>query len=590
MPVDFDKFVFRPRPLQQFDFGQGSRDVIEARFGRERIDNQKQQAEAQQAEQTAGRQDMNTRFSATIASDRNAAGHEAQMKRNQQAVTLVEQARKAANTGDWNTADALGPRILEMGGRYTKRAGPGGRPVYEFQAPGAPEQGGVDYAGTREQIFGGGGTDPGAVGAGSPFQMRSNVGPGGPGAGGNPFERLPGASAAALPPQAPQAPAPAQASPQPPPAAAPPGPGIPGEAAGAAAPPPAGAGPDGPDLQAPPNLQLQDPTQARNPFANPYEVDTSQVQNQNALRLQPYLDGAKGGVPGIGWQNRIESLNQGAASLNLPPEETLKLWQPTFNTLTGLMKNENSSNAARASLSLRGQGMDFTQNQRLRDFAARKVANVTKQFDTANNYKRFEQINSVTQLLDEGAQGNGQADVLAISTLRNLYQDGIMTDKDFQQVQGGIRTIWEKIKDGTIETFIANGVNPTTRANLRSVVRIANARSRSALDRAQTQMLTRVTNNRTISEEERQEIVAATAEMIPEQLWSNELRKLMGEPVEQRTGPLDQSGNYRVGPGNGGASTGKSGSVSKSSRGPSDKPVEQMTDGEVSKELEEMMK
>jgi hypothetical protein len=603
MAIDFSQYVFKPRPLQQFDIGQGFRDVIEARFGRDRIDNQKAQAEAQQAEQTAGRQDMNTRFSATIASDRNTAGHEAQMKRNQQAVLLVAAARKAANTGDWNTADALGPRILEMGGRYTKRAGPGGQPVYEFQAPGAPEQGGVDYAGTREQIFGGGGNDPGAVGAGSPFQMRSNVGPGGPGAGGNPFERLPGASAAALPPQAPQAPAPPQASPQPPPAAAPQGPGIPGEAAAAAsadgqaaiaeleaavnggAPQAAPQAPMPPaDPQAPPNLRLSDPAQASNPF-NPYQVDTSQVQAQNQLRLQPYFEGTAGGFPER-YRGRVEALNQGAQSLNLPPEKTLKLWQPTLNTIAGQMKAEQMATVSGERLSLAQENSANTRNRLLEDRTTRNTLAIANSEELKVAKRRVREADNALSLL---AMNNSHGDIQAITMLRNMYEGGVMTDEDFTRAKRGLKTVFEQMRAGVTESVISSGMNPDTRREMSELFRKATSKQRGYIQDTMEQMMVEV--RQAGSEEERRAALKAIQGHIPRSLWNDEVKEAFGEPVPQKTGRVDAAGNVQIGPASPKGKLSASASATRSKRG--EKSLDDYTEEELNKlpteELERLL-
>jgi hypothetical protein len=571
------EFVFQPRPLQQFDFGSGFRDLANARLQRQGLDNQSKQAAASLQEQQAVRTDTNTRYSAGLAADRNDAEYARAQEQYKKGVLYTDAARKAVASGDWNSADALAGRITELGGKVNKTMGPNGRPIYEFQAPQEPGRQPIDFAGMRGQIF------PGQSRQSGPFQVP------GFGTGGqrNPFDSLPGASAAAVP----QAPPVDAAGPPPGPAVdaagPPPGPAIDGAPPRPPepAPPPPPAAPQAaaqaPQAQ-PGNLQLTPP----NPF-DPFKLDTSQLIAQNESRLNPYLEGAKKGVPAE-YQSRLDTLNDSVAGLGLPLEDSLKLYQPTFNTLAGLMKSDISADATRASMGMRGQNMEFTQNQRLRDFAARRVNAIQTQYDTKAEYKRYNQIYGLNKLLDEGAKGNGQSDVLAISNLRNMYQDGIMTDKDFEDVKGGIRTVWQQIKDGTIENLLHNGINPDSRANLRAIVRIANARSERSLTSAQNAMMTRVINDRTIADEERQEYINATAEMIPNSLWSPELREYMGIPMEQKSGPLDQSGNFKVGNGPSAATTGANASVSKSHRGKG-KPVKDMTDAEVKKELDGLL-
>lgn len=547
MPFDPSQFVYQPRPLQAFNFGAGFRQLAESRQARDRITNQDRQAREQLAEQQAGRYDLNTRFAAQEASGRADNDYQRKAALYKVGVGLTDDARKAVANGDWNTADALAGRIVELGGKVNKTTGANGRPVYTFEAPPEPAQPGADYSGTRQQIFGGPPAPPG-----QPFMMRGNA----PGEK-NPFEFLPGSSAAAAQPQpasvltAPtmSGTATAQSSPAP-------APGAQSSAEPPAASPPAAP----PDAQ---SMQLQQPQVGPNPF-DPFTLDTNQLIAQNDLRLKPYLEGVRAGVPSQ-YQYRLDKLNEATSGLGLPPEESLKLYQPTLNTLAGLMGDQIRAESASASASLRGQGMEFSQNQRLREFAGRKVAAIQKQFDTVEDMKRYKQVWAVKKNLAAGARGNGNADVMAISDIRDLYQSGVMTDSDFKNAREGIKTWWARIKDGTIQNLLKSGIAPDARRDLLEVAAIAEEAASRNLLRAQEKMLGRVRNDRTIAEEERQEFISATMDMVPEELWSDELREYIGEDVEQKTGPMDQSGNYGVGPGGRGGS--RSATVRSSARG-----------------------
>lgn len=219
MPFDPSKYVFQPRPLQAFDLGAGYRDLAETRMKNRQLAENERQARASLGEQQAQRQDTNSLNSATFAKDRVNNEYDAANKRFGDLSKLVEQARAAGNANDTATVEALGPSILEMGGTYRKETGPDGSVNYVLEAGSAPSRGQPDVQGARSSIFGGGG--PARQSA--PFSM--------PGLGKpptsspllteqNPFDSLPGASAAAV---APPPEAPPMAAPAAPPAAPPPG-------------------------------------------------------------------------------------------------------------------------------------------------------------------------------------------------------------------------------------------------------------------------------------------------------------------------------------------------------------------------------
>src|ERR1044071_3986001 len=348
MPFNPAQFVFQPRPLQQFDFGASFNDLAQGRMQRTQIANQDRQAAAQLAEQQAGRQDMNTRFSANLASEQNAATHDLALKRNEKLRGLVKSAREAWAKGDNNTVRALMGLIKELGGRAEEFLNPKtGHQDFSLEAPDDPAMGQPDYGGTRQQIFGG-------ARVGQPFEMRSNVGPdSSPLVGKNPFESLPGSSAAALP----QAP-PAAARPDPGP---PPGPAV----DGAPPAPPPGANMDGvvptgaeadlaalnaidseeeepglsPESNSAQAAQSGQPSSPQptgpNPF-DPFALNTGQRLAENDERIKDYLEGAKRGVPAE-YQARLNMFNESVRKLALNPKEALDLWQTTFGTLAGLM-------------------------------------------------------------------------------------------------------------------------------------------------------------------------------------------------------------------------------------------------------------
>ena len=611
MPFNPAQFVFQPRPLQQFDFGASFNDLAEGRMRRTQIANQDQQAKAQLAEQQAGRQDVNTRFAANLASEQNAATHDLALKRNAKLRALAADARAAWASGNMSTVRALGGPIKELGGIFEEFTNPAtGKQDFRIKTPDEPGMGQPDYGGTRQRIFGGGA--PGSPPAPGESFMVPGFGADGQR---NPFEALPGSSAAALP--------------QPPPPAAPPGAGPPpGPAVDAAGPPPGPAtdappgappAPTGaeadlaalnaidsegePDAQGappppaspqldpatgsqqgqPPSSQLTGP----NPF-DPFVLNSGQRSAENDARIKDYLEGAKRGVPAE-YQARLNMFNESVRKLDLNPKEALELWQRTFGTLAGLMKSDINRETARASIGLRGETAANTRNDRIMRQTQTSIDALDNKYKLTDRRKAYMDADGVRAKL---MLHNPTADTLAISELRNLYQSGVMTDKDFANIKDGVSlTIFDQLKRGATEIFLESGLNPDARAELLQVIESAKQNAGKILQQAQSQLTTTVRHNRTSSPEEREYIINRTAQLIPEELWDDTIKQEMGIELPQKSGPMDQSGNFPV---TGGDDLGVvpvpgvSGraSISRSKSGPAKDPVK-MNNAEVKSALDE---
>lgn len=211
MAINFGQYVYKPRPLQDWDIGKGFQDLIEQR----QRDRQLGINQGQLSEQTAARGDLNTRFAAQMDEKLGDSKHKADVDRYTKTIKDIDAAHEAEQRQDWNTVEALRPSIIAGGGTVDVQDTEFG-PKYTIRPPSMPTQS-YSFGGSRKAIFGG----PPSGGVMSPsFQMKSNVGPGDPpNVTRNPFERLDGSSAAALPP--PQVPASPVAPPAAPPTLAP---------------------------------------------------------------------------------------------------------------------------------------------------------------------------------------------------------------------------------------------------------------------------------------------------------------------------------------------------------------------------------
>lgn len=570
MPIDFSQFVFRPQPLQRWNIGEAFNDVIQGnRFRQQQAQQESQYARTRSDTQAAG--------AADLAIKQNEVGYGDALKKYAKRAELANDARAAWAAGQYAKVRALGGQLAALGGTFREVPVPGKLSNFDIDPGQAPTRPGLDIPGARRSLYG-----PSSVEVSAPFQV-----PGfGPDGKRNPMDppSMPGLSAAAMPqgptpgpvnqqtpalastqPGQPQPgpPNPSQSStdaagPPPGPArsVAPPGavwlpPGMdpgtapPPEAPAAGAPAAENEAPQQGQAPQPASPQLTGPNPLEAPMFSPYRLDTNAQVAENQARLQPWMAGTRGGVPAE-YQYRMDKINDAALQLGLPPEDTLKLYQPAFGTITGLMRADINRETARASMGLRGQAMENSRNLQIQRLAASRVDKIGEKFALSKNNKRWMDVDSIKSLLEART---GQADTQAISLLRDSYQDGVMTDADFENVKSGpTRTLWQKIKDGTFETFVANGVSPDTRAALFQLVDIAKKNAAKNILTAQNQLLSTVRNPRSSSTEERDYYINEIAKSVPEALWDPLVREAMGMEIDQKSGPVDSAGNYAVRP------------------------------------------
>jgi hypothetical protein len=619
MPFNPAQFVFQPRPLQQFDFGASFNDLAQGRMQRTQIANQDRQAAAQLAEQQAARADLNTRFSAELAATQNEAQYKAVMDRYKRLNDAINSGRVAANTGQWNQADVAVPQVRELGGTAYKTFDDG-MPSWHFQGPSQePTRPPLDVQGMRNEVFG----TPGQPQPSSPTNAPTNA----PGAGRNPFDTLTGRSEAALP-QPPPPPPPAarpEAGPPPGPAAAapqqPPTPqtqptveedlarlqkGVDAYDAGqdpaaAMANPPTSSSPapattvdqdvaklqsdmDAHDAARQSGGQQQQPQLiGPNPF-DPFAISSRQVGEQNRLRLQPWLNSIQRGYPDR-FQPRLTELNQEALALNMPPDKTLDQYYKALTPITSLMKSEYGAEAAQARLSASGANSEANRNIRLEDRTWRRANDIIRDEDLIETKRKMKVADGVYDNLKLAVNGNPNAASELIAQLYRMNQAGVMTDKDYENEKEGVRTLYSSIKGKTVETFFTNGLDPDKEDDLKRLLDVAMERHGKHVAAAQDQLWTLY--QRAGSEEERKAALDAIAGYIPRKYRSDEVKRALGDPIEQKSGPVDQSGNYSTKPGATSTKTRVSASVKTSSKKPDDD--DEMSDAEFVRQQEEEM-
>lgn len=546
MPGRFtpEAFVFQPRAPNQTDIGRSLQNLANTRLQDRQI-----------KEQTAGRQDTNTRFAAQFAADRSAAEYQTALKRYERKRVLAAALGKASAANDTNTADILARQLQDAGG-IVERGGTPEAPIYNYDIGESPSQGPMNIPGTRNEIFGNGGGymgptnmngDPtanqfdrlpgmsaqmtpltnGAPGIGpnpTPGGRQGPVGTQGFGNGLPPGIRPTGGAEA--PPQE-QAPTDIQLNPSQGP--------VTGGASGAAL---SGAGgaessslyaPQGMGGPVTPGQQLSSPA-GRNPL-DKFPLDTGLFAQRNRARSEPLLKGAINALPYNYQQNfkGAEGLMEGALSLNLGPEKTAELFMKPFGEVVRLLGSLERSRAQASSLQLQREKAGFAQNEQIKRNAEASVDKLVGGYEFKKMNQRYNDARAArNQLMAD----TNASDTAALRKLYSMYTSGVMTDKDFEQTKNGaVWNLWRWLQSQANEKFLAPKLDPEVRAELMNVIAVAERTQAQEFLDLQDRLMDPVESGHVNTDLERDVRVYRTSQYIPEPLWSDYVRQQMGRPV-----------------------------------------------------------
>jgi hypothetical protein len=531
--VDFGQYTYQYRKPESYTLGPALRAFREQNQNKERMDNQNAQAKAQQSS-------IDSRFAATFAQDRNSTEHNAAMEKYKRQATIADAGRKASWGGDANTARGLGQALLEAGGTFTEAMGSDGQPQFTFQAPSQPQQSTPDFQGARDNIFGAQGPK-----MGQPHQMPSPAGPGGSllteqspfGPRDNPQDRLPGMSAELAGMSGPEelggGPAVTDAAPMPEEL----GMGSPVEQEpeddGMVAPGQGLLEQDPGDVEPSPSAgaQLQSPT-LQNPFNtqsfSPYSVDMGQVKRGHQAQLNPLLQGIQNASP-TGSPIDVGALNAGMSEINMPVDEAMKLYMPALQSLTSMANGQQAAQAAQGRLQLGTQGQANSREDKLRREAQAKVKNIVANDSLKETKVKLNAANGAYDLLDQ-AGGNPQAAADLIAQLYRMKNTGVMTDKDFERQVGGIASVWERVKNFTLDKLLSKngGLNPDTRRNIRMVIDLALKNHKATMRAAASSMGTMYNSAQTPGE--RYEYGDGFRQFFDQEYWPQDMRQPFVDP------------------------------------------------------------
>lgn len=499
MPVNFGQYVYQPRPLQNWDFGAGLRDLAEHRL-----------AERNSALLEQQNKDVNTRFAAGEAIKQNDADYAKANARYTEGNKLAELARDAWAQRDLGTLYALAPSLRAAGGTFTEN--PDGS--FDIKGPDMPGRNPTDFAGMRQRIFGG------TPASGQPFQMPSKFyqGPS-PAIEGNPYDRLQGASAEAvptIPSLGPSNAAPVDAA----------------SVRGSSSELPAGPLPNVP------NFQLTGPNPLNTQAFSPYRLDTAKLNEAYKTQLKPFIEGVEGGSP-VGFKDQAKAFGQGLMGTGLPPVEALKLGQTYFDQLAGIYRGGLAADAAAERAGASMENMAINRDDRRANTA---FQNATAILDR-DNYKKTKDAVKVAHALKpmlDVAVDNPNVAADLISQLYRLHNVGVMTDKDFEHAIGGVPNLWEGIKRGTLDKVFTTyrSLSPSLVADIRELVEMGLRAHKGDLERARDRVINMYNGAR--NEGEQEGYKRALRGFFDEEYWTPDMYDMFGVPMPEGMRRLDE--------------------------------------------------
>lgn len=450
--------------------------------------------------------DINTRFATQEANEIQRARHGEAMKNFQSLQSDLDKARQLVVSGRWNEAMALAGGLKDRGADVTITTGPDGRPNFElssgqFQGP--------QLEGSFESIIGRFGGQPQ-----SPQLDFQN----------NPYEpNLPTTAASLHVQQSNQD-------------------------------PPVGQEPSEPsnfgydqqtqgmidrlqqDVSALPQSSIGQVQQENE--IDPNRLDTSQLSDWTAMRLNPVLSGIQAGIPqrysGMGG-----AFLQGFKSLGQTPEQTLETLQNPFNTLAGLWRGEMAAESAMARASMSQSGQESNRDLRVKGMGWQQMNNIASQLKLGEVNRQYTDIDQIDRMLSEN---NPMADSQILHAIRGLFQSGVATQKDIDAVKSGIKPFVQRVSDFADEQILGTGLNPDSRAGLRRFMGSLKQARASQLLNGASQMESLL--DTADSFEEAKSNFRYMSSIIPKSLWSEKMKKYS----EMFSGGIEEKPSMR-GPG-----------------------------------------
>lgn len=395
--------------LKQYDFGSGFRALAQQAL-------QQKSHEDQVAHENRVADDLNARYALSLGEQRNARQFEVDKEHYLRAEKAVGDARAAAAAGRWNQVEGMLGTLADLGVSVDKQMDANGMPVYRFQNNTPQYHTGETYESAIGKLNGHPNTaTPDRSQQDVQYhEVHTNV---------NPYDALPGVSAAYVAPQ----------------------------------------------------TQVQQPQQPSGHF-DPNTISTAQINQMNAQRLDPVLAGIQSAYPSQ-YQGLIGNFLSPLKGLGFSPEGTLEVAQKPLETITSLYRAQEANQGATARAAM-SQGGAASSEARLRQESAQNHAiRIATQYEIPNNLETIQNFDLIRQQINSGNPNmvaNGIKQIIAMTDGHRI------TDQDFQI---GVRGLASSLTDlsNNIQRIYVDGLNPAQVRNFNMMLDAAKGKIEKSL-------------------------------------------------------------------------------------------------------------
>jgi len=213
------------------------------------------------------------------------------------------------------------------------------------------------------------------------------------------------------------------------------------------------------------NQPQEQPQQATTSHFDPYEINSSQLQRMNEIRLQPLMAGIEGAFPNR-FQPQIASLLGGISALGASPEGYLEHLQKPMDTAARLMGAELNAEGNMAKAGIQAGGQANSEARMRENEAYKRAEQAAKDYgvrQAVDNSVEMKQIHEQLMSNDPNANADG------VKALLSMREGNRLTDKDFDIGVSGYASNWDMAKQQLTRVY-HTGLTDDQKSNFNQLI------------------------------------------------------------------------------------------------------------------------
>lgn len=427
--MNLAQYVNPGNPLPNIDITGAYRQWQAQHLNEDQLAEQKRQFDLNQAQQDSqfaqeqglrerSADDVNARFGLELGEKTNARGYDQESNRYKLQQSLLSKARQAGAEGRWNEVESMLGTLKELGADVGREMDHEGKPVYHLQGGNAPTASGETFQSALGQInHNRGSQQPYQF---NPEQPQLSV------PGRSPFDTNIGTISQSVSPNVP---------------------------------------PDVFQNTQGPSEEAGYQSRPSSSF-DPYEINSSQLQKMNEMRLRPLMEGIEGAFPNR-FQPQINSLLGGIAALGSSPEGYLEHLQKPMDTAARLMSSEMTAEGQMARAGISQSGKEDSQSRLLVNDGEKSAERVAKEYGVTNAVSNSIEMQQIAeQLMSDNPNGNADG----IKALLSMREGNRLTDKDFNIGATGLASNFTQLATALTRVY-RDGLTPDQKSNFAGLIK-----------------------------------------------------------------------------------------------------------------------